>query len=59
MIQGVRDVFEIIDKSTPREIGNNATDGLGKAEGKIVLIGKGLRGLPFQRSLAVGLDTSC
>ncbi|KAL9018025.1 MAG: hypothetical protein Q9180_008739 [Flavoplaca navasiana] len=45
MIQGVRDVFEMIDQS-----GDGATE-KGERKGKIVLIGKGLVGLPFQESL--------
>ncbi|KAL8727756.1 MAG: hypothetical protein Q9181_005593 [Wetmoreana brouardii] len=45
MIQGVRDVFEIVENSLSGA-GEGKTD-----RGKIVLIGKGLAGLPFQESL--------
>ncbi|KAL8802832.1 MAG: hypothetical protein Q9200_006448 [Gallowayella weberi] len=48
MIQGVRDVFEIIDRSVVED----GSGGQSGAEGKIVLIGKGLVGLPFAESLA-------
>lgn len=51
MIQGVRDVFEMIDQGG----GGSGSDGLGKRKGKIVLIGKGLVGLPFQESLLESL----
>lgn len=47
MIQGVRDVFEMIDQGG----GGNGSGSVGKGKGKIVLIGKGLVGLPFQESL--------
>ncbi|KAL8801726.1 MAG: hypothetical protein Q9182_004265 [Xanthomendoza sp. 2 TL-2023] len=51
MIQGVRDVFEIIDTSVVEE---DCGSGQSRVEGngKIVLIGKGLVGLPFAESLA-------
>ncbi|KAL8976471.1 MAG: hypothetical protein Q9205_007524 [Flavoplaca limonia] len=45
MIQGVRDVFEMIDQG-----GDGSTE-KGERKGKIVLIGKGLVGLPFHESL--------
>ncbi|KAL9608046.1 MAG: hypothetical protein Q9204_009266, partial [Flavoplaca sp. TL-2023a] len=45
MIQGVRDVFEMIEQSVDGEMVK------GDRKGKIVLIGKGLVGLPFQESL--------
>ncbi|KAL9054885.1 MAG: hypothetical protein Q9206_003365 [Seirophora lacunosa] len=47
MIQGVREVFEMIDQTaSEREESNSAT------KGKIVLIGMGLAGLTFEESLA-------
>ncbi|KAI4123063.1 MAG: hypothetical protein LQ338_005459 [Usnochroma carphineum] len=55
MIQGVRDVFEIIDKSVPGDVHHDMADGNSNVQGKIVLIGKLLRGLPFQESLLVSL----
>ncbi|KAL8904064.1 MAG: hypothetical protein Q9207_003525 [Kuettlingeria erythrocarpa] len=53
MIQGVRDVFEIIDHtSSSRGVAGSAVAGdESTARGKIVLIGKGLVGVPFQESL--------
>ena len=50
MIQGVRDVFEMIDQE-----GDGSTE-KGERKGKIVLIGKGLVGLPFQESLMGALE---
>ncbi|KAL8966399.1 MAG: hypothetical protein Q9197_006009 [Variospora fuerteventurae] len=56
MIQGVREIFEMIDQTPPSrsEQGNVVADddGGGAAKGKIVLIGTGLAGLPFETSLA-------
>ncbi|KAI9714633.1 MAG: hypothetical protein M1812_006298 [Candelaria pacifica] len=53
MIQGVREVFEIIDtKGQPAT--NAKTDSL--AQGKIILIGRGLGGLPWEASLKNTLD---
>ena len=49
MIQGVRDVFEMIEQS-----GDGGME-KGDRKGKIVLIGKGLMGLPFQESLTGAL----
>ncbi len=55
MIQGVRDVFEIIDHTTSASRGvagsAGAEDESAVGSGKIVLIGKGLGGVPFQESL--------
>jgi len=52
MIQGVREVFEIVDVSeTPEE---NDSPGRGKGgteSGKIVLIGRSVQGLPWADSL--------
>ncbi|KAL9612500.1 MAG: hypothetical protein Q9204_008955 [Flavoplaca sp. TL-2023a] len=45
MIQGVRDIFEMIEQGGDGEMEK------GDRKGKIVLIGKGLVGLPFQESL--------
>ncbi|KAL8921359.1 MAG: hypothetical protein Q9172_004052 [Xanthocarpia lactea] len=52
MIQGVRDIFEIVDKSI---IGSGKVDAAENSKGKIVLIGKGLMGLGFEESLLGGL----
>ena len=52
MIQGVRDIFEIVDKSI---IGSGKPDAAENSKGKIVLIGKGLMGLGFEESLLGGL----
>ncbi|KAI4138977.1 MAG: hypothetical protein LQ341_004420 [Variospora aurantia] len=56
MIQGVREIFEMmVDQTPPSRIeqGNVvADDDGGAAKGKIVLIGTGLAGLPFEKSLA-------
>lgn len=62
MIQGVREVFDIVDLNlnNPREeeeVGNanGNADGQGQengnANGKIVLIGRGIADLPFEQSL--------
>lgn len=53
MIQGVRDVFEIvdIDSDAPKI---NMT-GIKEPSGKIVLIGRGLADLPLQESLNLSL----
>ncbi|KAL8645654.1 MAG: hypothetical protein Q9226_007204 [Calogaya cf. arnoldii] len=50
MIHGVRDVFEMTDQAAVRN-GEKM-----KGKGKIVLIGKGLAGLPFQESLTGNLE---
>ncbi len=52
MIQGVRDIFEIVDKSI---IGSGKPDSAENSKGKIVLIGRGLMGLGFEESLLGGL----
>ena len=46
IVQGVREVFEIIDEPTCTE----TTDGVRRSEGKVVLIGRNLGGLPFLES---------
>ncbi|KAL8741911.1 MAG: hypothetical protein Q9190_005535 [Brigantiaea leucoxantha] len=62
MIQGVREVFEIVDvdvdsneENKEGRVGGREEDDGGKAEedekGKIVLIGRGLTGLPLKQSL--------
>lgn len=53
MIQGVRDVFEIvdIDSDAPKQ-----KTGKEAPSGKIVLIGRGLAGLPLQESLNLSLS---
>lgn len=53
MIQGVRDVFEIVDIDSDAPGKNMAEQ---KAPlGKIVLIGRGLEDLPLQESLNLSL----
>ncbi|CAO1603726.1 hypothetical protein XANCAGTX0491_007305 [Xanthoria calcicola] len=47
LIQGVRDVFEMIDQG----VEGRGSESVEKRTGKIVLIGKGLVGLPFQENL--------
>ncbi|KAL8716507.1 MAG: hypothetical protein Q9225_006170 [Loekoesia sp. 1 TL-2023] len=56
MIQSVRDVFEIINNPSSGSA-RQGGERLGNREntGKIVLIGKALTGLPFEKSLAVAL----
>lgn len=64
MIQGVRDVFEIIDHTSSRSVAGSAVAGSAvagdesTARGKIVLIGKGLVGSPFQESLERALASA-
>lgn len=55
MIQGVRDVFEIIDQTTPEKAQRDLASGLAQKRGKIVLIGKGIWALPFQESLGMNV----
>lgn len=49
MIQGVRDVFEIVDIDSDAPGKDMAEEK--KSRGKIVLIGRGLVDLPLQESL--------
>ncbi|KAL8727185.1 MAG: hypothetical protein Q9166_006222 [cf. Caloplaca sp. 2 TL-2023] len=51
MIQGVRDVFDIIEKTISLGQHDSLTDALVESKGKIVFIGKGLVDLPFDESL--------
>ena len=52
MIQGVREVFEITNvQEQPEQSGSTG-------RGKIVLIGRGLSGLPWQASMATALDAT-
>ncbi|KAL8996643.1 MAG: hypothetical protein Q9188_006520 [Gyalolechia gomerana] len=56
MIQGVRDVFEILNNAVPRAAAEGRqTPQERERKGKIVLIGTGLTGLPFEGSLATAL----
>lgn len=48
MIQGVRDVFEMVDMSSSAQDQGQA--------GKLVLIGRGLSGLPVEESLRGALS---
>lgn len=52
MVQGVRDVFEIVDlEGGSRDGGAGAGVGSGGGEGKLVLIGRGLDEGAFEGSL--------
>ncbi|KAL9580185.1 MAG: hypothetical protein Q9212_004645 [Teloschistes hypoglaucus] len=53
MIQGVRDIFDIVEQTSTSS--QEASVNRAELGGKIVLIGKGLRGLGFQESLANAL----
>lgn len=53
MIQGVRDVFEIVDIDS--DAPEQQKTGKKAPSGKIVLIGRGLAGLPLQESLNLSL----
>lgn len=58
ILQGVREVFELIDGKKTGRAGDNASiSGVGGI-GKIVLIGRGLRGLEkeFEGNLRAWLD---
>lgn len=48
MIQGVRDVFDMVDLD---ESAPNQQDETGRREGKLVLIGRGFSDLPVEESL--------
>lgn len=52
MVQGVREVFEIVDLN--REEDPQQRQG----QGKIVLIGRGVVGLPVEESLRFALEES-
>ncbi|KAG0649090.1 Cobalamin synthase W domain-containing 1 [Hyphodiscus hymeniophilus] len=47
IVQGVREIFEILDAPNA----NDSTPGSTKSPGKIVLIGRNLQGVPFEDSL--------
>lgn len=62
MIQGVRDVFEMVDmddddSSTRGQGRGQPQPQAGGGEGKIVLIGRGLAGLPVEESLLGAMNT--
>ena len=48
LVQGVREVFEIFDGDKSRS-GEDGTDAVSQS-GKIVLIGRGVTGVDFERS---------
>ncbi len=56
MVQGVRDVFEIVELERGGS-GDEKTVGVG-SEGKLVLIGRGLDEAAFKRSLRACLDAA-
>lgn len=51
MIQGVREVFEIVDVEANREPPWSEDESEAKREGKLVLIGRGLSEIPVEESL--------
>ena len=51
MIQGVREVFEIVDLETPKPSFSHQSDPTSMQSGKLVLIGRGIHYELFQRSL--------
>lgn len=52
MVQGVRDVFEITDlKEEPKKETEDKLEATKNDRGKLVLIGRGLVGLPWEASL--------
>lgn len=53
MIQGVRDIFDIVEQTSASS--QEASVNKARPGGKIVLIGKGLRGGRLQESLANAL----
>lgn len=50
MVQGVREVFEIVDLDRGGKSAGESVEGE-KEEGKLVLIGRGLHGVAFGGSL--------
>lgn len=55
MIQGVRNVFEIVDIDRDDAPEQQQKTGKEPPSGKIILIGRGLAGLPLQESLNLSL----
>ncbi len=51
MIQGVREVFEIVDVESTAEPPGSRDESAVKREGKLVLIGRGLSELPVEENL--------
>lgn len=54
MVQGVREVFEIVDPKDSSKMAGYASDSRSEAstpEGKLILIGRGLSGQPWDLSL--------
>ena len=59
MIQGVREVFEIVDLDRGGSDGRSGAKGMeSRAEGKLVLIGRGLDEVAFGGSLRASLDAA-
>jgi len=51
MIQGVREVFEVVDVETYPQPPGRQDESAIKQEGKLVLIGRGLSEIPVEESL--------
>lgn len=59
MVQGVRDVFDITDlEKEPENRRKETLDAPKEDNGKLVLIGRGLAGLPWEASLLFSLGLS-
>ena len=55
MIQGVREVFEIVDLESTAEAPDSQGESIEQQDGKLVLIGRGLSELPVEESLRIAL----
>lgn len=55
LVQGVREVFEILDAPNPKQTSSEASFG---SHGKIVLIGRYLLGIPFEESFKNMINSS-
>ena len=55
MIQGVREVFEIVDLESNAGASGNQAEIVEKQGGKLVLIGRGLSESPVEESLRLAL----
>lgn len=56
MVQGVREVFEIVNLEINQEIPSQGLEKVEKESSKLVLIGRGLQHNGFQKSLDNALD---
>jgi hypothetical protein len=58
MVQGVRDVFDVTDLDGSQPGNNKPRPNLDEAvRGKLVLIGRGVAGLPWEESLKAAIHT--